>query len=741
MILLSTFSIFKVEAQETNVKVKYFKSVEIKLDGVLDEPIWQQSEAIGDFSEHFPNDGKLAEKNTEVRMIYTDDYLYISAKAYTVGDNYSMKSLMRDYDHGINDDISFSFDTFSDRNNAYSFNVSPYGVLKEGLISRGGVDGFKVLDTNWDTTWEAEAKIYDGYYIVELKIPFFVLKYKNGVKSWRFNCFRTDPQSWVNTTWAKVPINMRIENLAYMNKMVFEKPLKKSRTPFTIIPYALYNVGKDFENNTTSSKPNAGFDVKVPIGSGANLDLTVNPDFSNTGVNEGSTNITRFELNLPEQRQFFLDNADLFDGYGTGGFATPFYSRRIGYGKSKDGNNVVLPIIAGARLTGKINNNLRVGLLDVQTGGDEENGITSNNNLVLSVEQKVFKKSNISAFYINRQATEETDTLKYNRVFGVDFNFYSNNDNWTGKFYAHKSITPERKGRDYSTGGFLSYQIRNFSSESFWRYEGGNFNSDLGFIQRPDQLVFHEKIGPRFYPKDLLNINWYGIYFKGTIEAKPSISDFNTNENADFLTSSSTPSFISDYNAGLSLLVMFNNKSAISTEAQRRFTYLYSPFEPTRTKGATPLPVGGYKYTDIFVEYVSDKSRKLSLATNVKTGSYFAGNKTTVGLIFRFRVQPYFNFYMKSTYDYITLPNPYPKETSILYVGPKFEFTFTKNLYWTTDVQVNSQNETLGINSRVQWRYHPLSDLYVIYRDNYYTGEFTPIRRALFLKATFWLNI
>ena len=713
-------------AQDKSVNIKYIENPEINLDGILDEPIWEQAELMGDFWEHFPEDKNIAKDNTEVRMVYNDDFLFISAKVYTIGNNYNMKSLMRDYEGGINDDISFLFDTFSDRNNAYAFSVSPYGVMKEGLLSRGGVDGERYLDTNWDVSWKAETKIYDNYYVVELQIPFFAFKYNNEVNSWRFNCFRVDPQSWVNSTWTKIPINQEIQNLGYMGNIVFDEPLEKSRNPFAVIPYALYNFEKNFDEGTQSSKPNFGGDAKIPIGSGSNLDLTINPDYSSTDINEGATNITRFELNLPEQRQFFLDNADLFGGFGTDGLASPFYSRRVGFGKDTLGNDVQVPILAGARFTGKVNNNLRVGLLDVQTAEDIENKIASNNNLVVAVEQKILNKSNISAFFINRQTTNAPDYVEnkntYNRVFGVDFNFYSDNNKWTSKTYLHKSITPEAGNKDLSIGGFLNYQSRNFLSESVWRYIGEDFESDLGFIQRPDQVVFNEKIGPKFYPK-IANINWYGIFFKGTLEVQPSSNE------------------VSDYNGGLSFIMWFNNKSIFSMEAQRRFTHLYQPFDPTREVGAEPLPVGGYDYSDFFIEYASDKSRLFSAASNLKTGSYYSGYKSTAVLLLRYRVQPYFNFYMKTTYDYITLPDPHPNNTSIVYVGPKFEFTFTKNLYWTTDVQFNSQDEKMGINSRVQWRYRPMSDLFIIYSDNYHTNEFQTQRRALFLKASFWLNI
>ena len=118
------------------------------------------------------------------------------------------------------------------------------------------------------------------------------------------------------------------------------------------------------------------------------LDLTLNPDFSQVEVDDQIINITRFEVRLPEKRQFFIQNSDLFDNFGDNFETQPFFSRRIGVAKDRDGNTIENRIIAGARLSGKLNKNLRLGFLNMQTEEDAENGITANNNTVFSLQQK-----------------------------------------------------------------------------------------------------------------------------------------------------------------------------------------------------------------------------------------------------------------------------------------------------------------------------------------------------------------
>jgi len=204
--------------------------------------------------------------------------------------------------------------------------------------------------------------------------------------------------------------------------------------------------------------------AKIPIGNSLNLDLTINPDFSQVEADEQLVNITRFELFLPEQRQFFMDNSDLFADFGNRREANPFFSRRIGIARDKDGINIENPLLAGFRLSGKLNKNLRVGVMNLQTDEDIENEIPTNNNTVIALQQKVFSRSNIGLIFINRQVTKDRDFVaedeKYNRVVGLDFNLATEDNTWIGKYYIHKSFSPEVGNSDISSGGFLEYNTR-----------------------------------------------------------------------------------------------------------------------------------------------------------------------------------------------------------------------------------------------------------------------------------------
>ena len=265
------------------------------------------------------------------------------------------------------------------------------------MLSGGGTDlrGFNLA---WDTKWICKTQILDDAYVAEIAIPLTAFKFREGETKWRFNSYQFDTQDNEQNTWMNIPQNQYIFSLAYMGEMIFEKPLGKSRAPIAIIPYVNTFSGKDFENSTSINDVKFGGDAKFAIGNSMNLDVTINPDFSQVEVDQQTTNLTRFEISLPERRQFFIENSDLFGDFGSSRDGNPFFSRRIGIAKNKNDESIENGIIAGARLSGKLNNNLRLGILSVQTEEDLANEIPSTNNSVVAVQQKLFSRSNISFF-------------------------------------------------------------------------------------------------------------------------------------------------------------------------------------------------------------------------------------------------------------------------------------------------------------------------------------------------------
>ena len=719
------FVLFPLAGQNKEILVQWTDKG-IELDGLLREEEWGETTTATGFWQHFPTDSLPSSYQTEVRMLYDAKYLYVGIKVLAPGRDYVVPSLRRDQAGPGNDHITLSFDTFNDGQNSFIFSTNPSGVQLDALISNGGAD-FSFFNTSWDVKWENYSRIFDDHYIAEMKIPLASFKFKQGETKWRFNSFRFDSQSNQWSTWTPIPQNQDILNLAFMGDMIFERPLEKSKTPFSLIPYASGILSKDYEADQWDNGVDFGGDAKVPIGNSLNLDLTVNPDFSQVEVDELIVNLTRFEVFLPEKRQFFIDNGDLFAGFGNSRDANPFFSRRIGIAEDLEENTIENQIIGGARLSGKLTRDLRIGLLNIQTAEDRANEIPTNNNTVIALQQKLFSRSNIGFIFVNRQVTRDRDYVEeseqYNRIVGVDFNLASDDNTWVGKYYLHKSFTPGSGSADFSSGAFLEYKSRKLNARLGSTYIGEDFQADLGFVNRTDILQLDPVIQTIFYPENS-RVNTHSLELRAS-------STWSLER--DFL---NTDAFVD-----LEYQISFRDQSMIEMAINHRYTYLLEEFDPTDSDDAVPLPADtDYSNTKFDLSYGSDRRKPFSFWVRTDIGQFYNGYRYSLASNLRLRLQPYFTASLNASLNYIDLPDPYP-ESPIYLIGPKAEFTFSKNLFWSTFIQYSSQSEDFSVNSRLQWRFRPLSDLFVVYNDNYRTSPFSPRTRALIVKFTYWINI
>lgn len=737
LFLASTLLIHSVHAQGISIKRA---TGPITVDAVLEEVDWQHADVADNFQQYFPSDGKPAESQSEVRLTYDDHFIYLAAKMYNLGPRkYVTPSLRRDFRGEANDGITFVFDTFKDRTNAFMFGVNPFGVQREGLISNGGNNGGD-LSLNWDNKWFSAAKMYDDYWIAEVAIPFKSIRFKHGLDSWFVNFYRIDSYHAERSTWAPISRNYDILTLAFGKELIWDNPLKDPGGNVSLIPYVAARSNKDYTSEETANKELAlGGDAKIAVGPALNLDLTVNPDFSQVEVDQQVTNLDRFEIFFPERRQFFLENADLFANFGFDD-STPFFSRRIGVARdSATGQNVQNTIYAGARLSGKINNNVRVGLLSMQAGSDEEINLPSTNYTVAAVQHKVFSRSNVGLIFVNKQALQDSiggeftgSPTNYNRMVGVDYNLASKDNAWAGKFYYHRSFEDNQPDSAYAAGAYINYNTLRWNVEVFTRSTGANYNPEVGFVRRKDIQQAASTVNYNLYPA------------QGKVQSHgPGLDvDFVGNQVYGLL----------DWDANLLYQFKFNSTAYIGLRFRNQYTYLYDSFDPSGT-GGQQLPANTAYNAWLFRgEAFSNQRKKLVASLKWRAGEYFNGNALGLYGTLSYRYQPWGVTSIDFSYDRIRLPDPY-NDSDLILIGPRIDFTFSRKLFWTTFIQYNSQIQNLNINSRLQWRFAPVSDIFLVYTDNYFTSSFTdpetskmyqpwqPKQRAIVFKITYWLNL
>lgn len=746
LLFISVLFAFDIEAQIPGYNLSVRKSQsKIIIDGELNDNAWLVAERAKDFTQNFPTDTLPATSQSEIMVSFDDEFLYFAGVCYEPSaKEHIIQSLRRDFNWPQNENLSIYFDPFNDLTNGFTFGITPAGVQREGLVTNS-----QDVSSDWDNKWYSEVKNFDDRWQFEMAIPFKSIRYDESIREWNIIFLRLDLKNNERSTWVPVPQQYRPSSFAFSGKLNFVDPLKKSGTNVSLIPFVSSNVSKNHEKLTaTEFNSDFGFDAKIGVSSSLNLDLTVNPDFSQVEVDRQVTNLSRFEIFFPERRQFFLENSDLF---AQNGFrrTRPFFSRRIGIGtkENEDGEDETgtIPILFGARLSGKIGQNWRIGLMNMQTKKSEEFGLPSQNYSVGIIQRKLFTRSNFSFLVVNKQSLnidlgdttqfKISDTVlkeevngadtthflrKYNRVFGFDFNFLSADNRWEGNAYFHKSFTPKVSGSNSSFGLFARYQERAFELGGGIVSVEENYVAEVGFIPRNDWINIFQFGQLNFYPKNS-SINRHG-------------PRYNLRQNTDQELNSTDQSFELNYS------FQFLNTSRLEFEVENQFVKLRSNFNPTSLDTLELFEGDDFRWNEYRVEYMGDSRDKFSYNISGQVGGYFSGNRVRLNTTVNYRYQPYFNLSFAATYNNIQMPDPY-QDAIFWLVGPRFEFTFSDKLFLTTFIQWNDQDENLNLNTRFQWRFKPASDLFLVYTDDYFPESLKVKNRSLVFKLSYWLNL
>lgn len=676
----------------------------ITVDGVLDEPDWLVAEKAKDFRKVTPIDTGAATQPSEVIMTYDDKAFYMAFTFFdTIPGKRIMESFRRDFSFNNNDNFLSFFDTFLDQTNGFSFGISASGAKWDGTMS----DGSKV-NLDWDCKWESKTKHYPDKWVVEMRIPFKSIRYPSGSQQWNANFSRLDLKVNEKSAWAPVPRQFPTASLAYTGVLNFDEPLPKSKMMYSFIPYVFGSYSNDYEAETGDVyKKDFGFDAKIGFSSAMNLDLTYNPDFAQVEVDQQVTNIDRFELFFPEKRQFFLENSDLFSGFGNQTL-TPFFSRRIG---------LDAPVLAGARLSGKIGNNWRIGFMNMTT--QKTSDFLARNFTVASVQKKVFARSNFGFIFVNKEYLNQPENSDlYNRVFGFDYNLASKDNTWTGKTFYHRSFQPGNPDKQYAQGASLGYKTKNIQIDFVQRSVGKNYKAEVGYIQRTGYNFFSPEFTYLFVPNK--RIVSHGVSM-----------DFMYYFNPEFHKIEHENTFSYQFE--------FQDRSQLMAGYKDLFVELEEDFDPTHISNTYLAKGSKHNFGAAFVNYLSTRKTLFNWSAEIAKGNFYTGKIQYIQGELGYRFQPYVNFSVNFNYTDMELGQPF-EHTKLWLVGPKVDVTFTDKLFWSTFVQYNEQIDNMNINTRLQWRYAPVSDIYLVYTDNYIPGSWNSRNRALVLKLTYWLN-
>jgi hypothetical protein len=699
-------------------------SSEINIDGVLDEVAWQNAIVTSEFLNKWPRDEGYAVNQTEAWIMYDDEYLYIGAINYQKREDLVIATLKRDnlnY-HWNSDGFSVVLDPYNRKTNGFIFGVNAAGAQIDGVVSLENSNTRP--DANWDNIWHSSVKVHDEYWVAELAIPFKSINFDPDAKEWGINFVRNDMARNEYSTWAHVPQGFPGIDLGHLGSLQLNEPLPDRRQRVAVQPYVLSSGNQNIaDGESVTGDIQIGAGAKIPLGSNFNADVTINPDFSTVDVDQQVTNLSRFSIQFPEKRAFFLENSDLFASFGTWGIK-PFFSRTIGLN-----NGEIVPILAGSRITGNVSDDLRVGAMNIQTR--QMDGLSANNYSVIAAQQTVAGRSNVKALITNRSGFEDGSfTNDFNRTLGAEFNYISNDNTLRGNLRYHFSQTEEQLSDASFAGATLLYNNGTLYGGLTVDRVGDNFINELGFSQRlhqydaaRDSLV---RVGFRYVNP------WIGYIIR------PNSNWINAHDfTAWTVYSGENNGRFIDRVSSLNYYLSTQKFGSIEIALRNAKTRLLFPTD--LIGGDEFLPPAVYDYSYFNIEYDSDTRGMFSGGFDFSYGGFYNGTRLFLGGRLNTRLQPWGNFGARYVMNKVDLPGSYGQRVLHL-LGPQAEISFSNNLNWTTFLQYNTQAGNFNINSRLQWRYAPMSDLFLVYNDNYDTDGFIAKNRGLVLKMSYWIN-
>ena len=668
----------------------------IIIDGSLEETDWKQASPVfgGDFFRIEPKQGGDFSFKTSVHLLFDDKNLYVGVFC---DDSLGRKGIRvqdfrRDFTFGENDIFFFQLDPQNLRRYCVSFQTTPLGTQRDVQVFDD-----RFIDQDWDALWTVKTKMFDGGWSAEFAIPFKSLRYelpKSGETiSWGFTASRLARRKYEQTVFPPVPQAFSPYRMTYAARLEGLE-LPKPSINLRVNPYLLYDFEKKEINGTSNpaeGKPKIGGDAKWAINSHAVLDLTLNTDFAQADVDRAVNNLTRFNVFFPERRQFFLENSGIYPSDGSSIY--PYFSRTIGLANSQF-NAAAVPIDAGVRFNDRNEKRTLSALYLHQRGTDQQGGASFG----LARFQKNFGRQNNFGAMLTHRFDEAGENFEsnHNTTLTADF-FLRPNDSWTvngllsgsrdegtgklghaGNLYAGLNLNKLYAGwatkwvsQDYLPGmGFV------FGQNVIHHNPGGYFiwrpKKEKSLIRRSDPGFFvnyyHNASDGRFQQADIYIFPVYQWFRDNSFL---EISFFPTWQNIDFN---------------------------------------FAPLGINVAKGK-------YFYTRSFVQYNTDRSRKLSGEVSANFGKFYDGSLFTFITGLRFAPTPHAALTLDYELNQARSLGENNEDKDVHLYSGGLRLALNPQLQATVFYQHNSLDNTGRWNARLSWEYRPLSFVYLVFND------------------------
>ena len=666
------------------------------IDGnIIDDAIWQMIPAITDLKQQRPNFDQPASERTEVRIAYDNKNLYVSAVCFDQQpDKLVVNDNRRDASLENTDAFIFIIDTYHDRQNGFVFGTNSAGLEYDAQVDnegqgnfsgnrqqRGVIGGFNL---NWDASWVVKSEKGDYGWSAEFQIPLKTIRFRLGDDiTWGLNFQRNISKTNEVAFWSLVPLTIELRRISLAGTLTGLN--LKNPGNLKLIPYALTSLENDHTDidQNYRGRFDAGLDVKFSVTPSMTLDLTYNTDFAQVEVDEQQVNLDRFNLFFPEKRPFFLENAGLFS-VGAPGEIDLFFSRRIGI----DEGGQQVPILGGARLSGKLNNT-SMGLLNMYTDQISDVGIERNAFTVARVNHEFRgSRSSLGGAFINRAGLGGIEN-DFNSTFAIDGKYGIGPKAQVEGFVARSNTPGIDEGQHayqlstgYNWGGWL---LRAAYSEV-----GKGFNPEVGFLLRDD-----------FRKAEFLVFRTFRASEKSKmLENRPHISYRGYWNSEGFQETG--------------FLHIDNHwvwKSLFEVHTGINFTKEGVTKDFEISEGVV-VPAATYDHWETQIVIITNPSKPIAFNSRHVNGGFFGGMRYSQSGTLAIRLGDKFTSEWRYTHNDIRLDAG--NFTTDIF-GTRLSYAFTPSIFLQSLVQYNSVSETFAINARFGWLQQSNTGLFVVF--------------------------
>jgi hypothetical protein len=650
----------------------------LKIDGAFNEKEWAKADWHRRFFQKVPVYGEKSTEKTEVAFLYDSENLYVAFRCFEEDPERIIATRLRHRDNPRRDDfIEVVLDTYNDKTKGYLFTVNPLGAREEAQLSNSS------YNWDWNEIWEASSLITKEGWQVEIKIPLKILRFaEKNMQVWGVNARRMIRHKREDIYLVPPDPAFDIVTLNYTARLSGLRDLNPERN-IQVKPYLLGSSSETGENEIKFDS-NYGADLKYAVNSDLTLDVTANTDFAQVESDSEQVNLSRFSLFYPEKREFFLENAQLFNFRGGNG-EMPFFSRQIGMSDDE-----AVPIDIGARLSGKVGDN-DIGFLSVKTAAVEEQEIDAGRYTVLRLRHNLQGRSYLGGIFTDSSQGELTS-----RTYGVDGKWFFNNYlSFSGNVIGVDENDLDEE--NMAMTGNLDYTSDPFGFGIVYNKIGKEFDPDLGYVRRKgfenNRLQLRRSVRTIGYPIRRFSINGSGNWLysvDGPLESssKKARVDFD-----------------------------FESGERFSMNVNKQFERLFSPFS---ISDDITFIEGDYSFTRSSVSFSTSGIRRWRLSSSAAFGKFYDGDRTDLSSGVSYIVNNHLSL-SASTSKYQINTSQGDIDWQI-WKG-RINYTHNANLSISGLVQYNSATGSTNANLRLRLIHKNDSDLFIVLNERRYQDE------------------